>query len=141
MTHITNYADLIGSMVSDNKIKAVAAQKAIAAEASARLAEKTEAIRPLVTVLRQAHEHYPNLGIHSLELLTEQFEPHIYTETDTSVRVQYSHDTKWITLQEQKNGRGYYRSSVLMSSKNVEDLIPPLIKVLANAVARKYRNG
>lgn len=133
---MTNYADLIGSMVADNKIKAIAVQKAIAAEAAARLAEKTEAIRPLLTVLRQAHERYPRLGIHSLELLDEHSEPHIYTGTDTSVRVQYSHDTKWITLQEETNGRGYHRSSIVGSSKNVEDLIPPLIKVLANAVAR-----
>ncbi len=33
---MTNYADLVGSMVADNKIKAIAVQKAIAAEAAAR---------------------------------------------------------------------------------------------------------
>lgn len=132
MSEETNFGDLIASVAAANAAKAKAAHEAKAAAASEAERVRLEALRPLLTVLRQAKERFPSLPIFNIGYGV----PNFYTTSNDRVEVHYDPGSGMIRLQSVRSGYGYYKNELLLGSRNVEDLIPTLVDLLAKLVSK-----
>lgn len=103
-----------------------------AAEAAAEKERREELelkLRPLITALRQTKERYPKTYVFDYEV-GKISDPHFYVAGSDSIHLSYDRDTGMCQLRTGSRG-GHVR----VESQNVEDLIPPLVELLATAVA------
>ena len=124
-----NFGDLIASVAADTVAKKNAEREAKEAAQHLANCERLEAIRPLLTVLRQAKERFPRLPVYDVNDIGT---PHFYTSRSSYVEVRYDPASKETRLQ-LCNGAGN-PCEVLARSADVENLIPPLVELLAKIV-------
>jgi hypothetical protein len=125
----TDFGDILASMITRKKdIEAEAARIKNETKA-ADLAAWREAMRPLLTVMRQVKERYPRASIHNADSEWSK-DPHFYVEGNTRICVEYDTKTKLFALVRRTSG--YMNQSVteLARSENPEGLIPPLLERL-----------
>jgi hypothetical protein len=128
-----DFGDMISAVIESNAAKEKAEREARQAQAEIANAAKMEAIRPLLTVLKQARERFPRASI-----FTESSTPHFYMSGNAHVDIEFDPNTGEIRLTQREAGRGYHiPNKDHGSSFHAEDLIPPLVALLAKAVLRK----
>jgi hypothetical protein len=137
MEKIKDFGDLVDAVLEARKTDAAAkreAEKVAAIELQEKLEMK---LKPLLTAIRHTKEKYPNINTYGCEL-GEVHTPHFYTK-------KISNNSVYLVYDESLYGRQFRLEDrcgpikTLAISNNVEDLIPPLIDLLATAVAFKYR--
>lgn len=132
----TDFGDILTSMI-DHKKAAEAEERRRNEEARvAAHAVWQEAMRPLLTVMRQVKERYPRSSIHGMVSEWSR-DPHFYVDGNTRIHVGYELDTKVFTLVQNQSGYRTFNNQYLVQSENPEDLIPTLLEKLVICVERK----
>jgi hypothetical protein len=127
MTEIGNrdFGDIVGDVLTARAEDKRAKSEAAEAKRKADRKEFETKFSPLFAALAQTKAKYPKASIYNYEagIYTE---PNFYLSGNDNVRLQYDAARGVCCINS---------NSVLASSTNVEDLLPPLIDLLATAVA------
>lgn len=130
-----DFGDLISAVVEKNAAMTKAKAEAERATKKAANDLRLEACRPLLTVFRQAKERFPRLGIHNIDV---HGDPHVYTDGNIWVTLEFKPSPRLFSLVRRCSGFGFSHSpEVIISSEFAEDLIPPLVEILARATTRR----
>jgi hypothetical protein len=135
MEQIKDFSDLVDAVLETRKADAIAkhaADKAAAAELQETLEKK---LKPLLTAIRQTKAKHPQIVAIGCDL-GDVRAPYFYTDGNRSIHLVYDANLSGRNFRlEDRRGP----AKVLAISANVEDLIPPLIDLLATAVT--YTRG
>ena len=132
----TDFGDILTSMIDHKKAATAEERRRKEEERIASHAVWQEAMRPLLTVMRQVKDRYPRAGIHNTDS-EWSMDPHFYIAADTRICVEYVLDTKVFKMVQYQSN---YRSNIsadLVQSENPEDLIPTLLEKLVICVEPK----
>jgi hypothetical protein len=135
MEEIKDFGDLVDAVIDSRKAAVVAKYEADKV-AAAELQEKLECkLKPLLTAIRQTKARYPKINDFGCEL-GEVRNPYFYVDGNRAIYLVYD---------EKLSGREFRledrmgHAKTLVISDNVEDLLPPLIDLLATAVTYRYK--
>lgn len=135
MKHTTDFGDILNSMIDHKKAAAAEERRRKEEERVAAHAVWQEAMRPLLTVMRQVKARYPKASIHNTDS-EWSMDPHFYIDGNTRICVEYSLIQRAFKLVRYTSG--YYSSvETLSQSENPEDLIPTLLEKLVICVEHK----
>lgn len=132
MSEEINFADLVEAVAETNKAKAKAEREARDAAAAEAHRVKLEALRPILTVMRQVQERFPRLPI----FCSDYGLPGFGISANARMEVRYNPDSGVISLRSVSSGYNHYKDEELISSRHAEDLIPLLVDMLAKLVSK-----
>jgi hypothetical protein len=126
MNEPRNFGDIVGDVLTARKEADRAKREAEHAAMTARRKELGEKLRPLITAMEQTKERYPKTYIFDTgeNIHTP---PHFYVTGSKSVSLHYDPESEMCMVKQD--------GKEPLKSKNVEDLIPPFLDLLATAVA------
>ena len=134
--HTTDFGDILTSMIAQKKNTEAEEQRLRAEAAAADHALWKEAMRPLLTVMRQVKERYPRADIFNISNHSYSRDPHLYVDSSTRIIATYDTKTKVFKIEQRYISWSNHKFTELLQSENPEDLIPMLLEKLVICVTR-----
>jgi hypothetical protein len=127
-----DFGDIVGDVLTARAEDSRAKNEAAKAKREAERKEFETKFRPLLAALAQTQAKYPKADIYDYEDGSYS-EPNFFLSGNDYVRLAYDEARGVCSIIRSSGCSG--GNSTLASSANVEDLLPPLIDLLATAVA------